>query len=120
MFVMLALVMTTSFAPSTSHAMSHDGIKTEKTETAKGKDCHHGEAKAGSQEAAQNDKDSSGKCCDKGMCKCVGGNCHSLSKYLGGGNNSLVTLSSSISGFAFDNQLVDSALANRLKRPPRA
>lgn len=109
-----------------SHAMmSHDGAKatqTAKTEAAKDHDCHgHGEAKVDSQKTAQNDKDPSGKCCDKGMCKCVGGTCHNgLSKIFGNSGNSLATFSSSSQVFAFDNQFVDSAMPNRLKRPPRA
>jgi len=122
--MILALVITTTVVPSVSHAMPHDGAKavqTTKTEAANDHDCHgHGEAKADSQKTAQNDKDASGKCCDKGMCKCVGNNCHSLSKYLGNGNNSISAVSSSSAVFAFDNQFVDSALPNRLKRPPKA
>ena len=121
--MILALVITTTMAPAVSHAMPHDAKATQatKTEVAKGHDCHgHGEAKADSQKTAQNDKDASGKCCDKGMCKCVGGNCHSLSKYLSNGGNSLSAVSSSVSVFAFGNQFVDSAMPNRLKRPPKA
>lgn len=119
--MILALVITTSFAPSVAHAMPHHGAKAVQTEAAD-HDCHgHGEAKADSQKTAQNDKDASGKCCDKGMCKCVGGNCHNtLSKYLGGNSNSISAVSSGSAVFAFDNQFVDSALPNRLKRPPRA
>lgn len=117
----VALVLATTVAPSVSHAMPHDSAKTVKTEAANGHDCHgHGEAKTTSGKTAQNDKDASGKCCDKGMCKCVGGNCHSLSKYFSNGSNSIVALSSSNSVFAFDNQFVDSAMPNRLKRPPKA
>ncbi|MBI1274510.1 hypothetical protein GC177_00875 [bacterium] len=122
--LILALVMTTSFAPSMSHAMSHDGAKAvqnTQTKAAKGHDCHgHGEAKGDSQKNAQNDNGTSDKCCDKGMCKCVGGNCHSLSKYLGNGGNSISAVSTSSLVFAFDSQFVDSALPNRLKRPPKA
>lgn len=108
-----------------SHAMPQDSgkaVQTTKTETAKDHDCHgHGESKADSQKTAQNDKDTSGKCCDKGMCKCVGGTCHNgLSQYLGNGSTSLATVSSSSAVFAFANQFVDSALSNRIKRPPRA
>ena len=122
--MILALVMTTSF-PAMSHAMPHDSaepVKAESTEAAKGHDCHgHGEAKADSQKTAQNDKDSSGKCCDGSVCKCVGGTCHNgLSQFLGNGSNSLATVSSSSAVFAFDNQFVDSAFSNRIKRPPRA
>lgn len=123
-FVMLALVITTSFAPSISHAMPHDGAKavqSTQAEAAKGHDCHgHSKAKADSQKTAQNDKGTGGHCCDKGMCKCVGGNCHSLSKYLGNSGNSISVVSTSSLVFAFDSQFIDSALPNRLKRPPKA
>jgi hypothetical protein len=117
MFMVLVLVMTTSF-PSMSHAMmNHDAAKVEKVEVSEHGDCHgHKEAKQ-TQKTAQNDKD---KCCDKGMCKCVGGNCHGMSKIFGNGNNSLAAVSTDSTVFAFDNQFVDSALPNRLKRPPKA
>ena len=122
---MFAFVISMTFAPMVSHAMSHDDAKAvqsgAKTEMAEGHDCHHhGEAKADSQKTAQNDKGTGGHCCDKGMCKCVGGTCHGMSKIFGDGSNALSAVSSSSLVFAFDNQLVDSALPERLKRPPRA
>lgn len=84
-------------------------------------DCHHHNmVKSTVEKTAKNDQGNSGKCCDKGMCKCIGGNCHSLSKIFGNGSNSLSAVSSSSLVFAFDNQFVDSALPNRLKRPPKA
>ncbi len=123
MFMILALVVTTTMTPSVSRAMPHDDAKVEKTQQAsKDHDCHgHGEKKTASEKTAQNDKNSSGKCCDGGVCKCVGGTCHNgLSQFLGNGSNSLATVSSSSAVFAFDNQFVDSAFSNRIKRPPRA
>lgn len=122
MFMILALVVATTMAPSMSHAMPHDATKATKTQAVKGHDCHgHGESKADSQKTAHNDKEASGKCCDKGMCKCVGGNCHNgLSKIFGNSGNSLAAVSSSSLVFAFDSQFVDSAMPNRLKRPPKA
>ena len=121
-FVILALVLTTSFAPSMSHAASHSHSKNAQNEVIKGHDCHgHSEAKANSDKTAQNDNDGSGKCCDKGICKCVGGNCHNgLSKIFGNSNNLLSAVSSSSLVFAFDSQFTDSAMPNRLKRPPKA
>ena len=118
---MLAFVISMTFVPAMSHAMTNDSAKASHTE-AKGGDCHHhGEAKAASGKTAQNNKDGSGKCCDKGMCKCVGGNCHNgLSKIFGNGSNSIAAVSSSSLVFAFDNQFADSAMPNRLKRPPKA
>ena len=120
MFMVLALVMTTSF-PAASNAMTmpHDSAKAEHAKASGEGDCHKHAKAEQSGKTAQNDKDS-GKCCDKGVCKCVGGNCHSLSKYFGSGSNSIVALSSSGTVFAFANQFVDSALPSRLKRPPKA
>ena len=117
-FMVLALVLSTSF-PSMSHAMmSHDTAKIEKAEaSSEHGDCHKHAKAEQSGKTAQNDKD---KCCDKGMCKCVGGNCHGMSKIFGNGSNSIASASSSSLVFAFDNQFVESALANRLKRPPKA
>lgn len=119
--MVLALVMTTSF-PSTSHAMMpHDSAKIEKTKaSSEHGDCHKHAKAEQSDKTVQNDKDS-GKCCDKGVCKCVGGTCHNgLTKIFGNGSNSLASLSSDSSVFAFDNQFVESALSNRLKRPPKS
>ncbi|NBX03757.1 MAG: hypothetical protein EBR02_06840 [Alphaproteobacteria bacterium] len=120
MFMVLALVMTTSF-PSMSHAMMpHDSAKVEKTEaSSEHSDCHKHAKVEQSGKTAQNDKDSS-KCCDKGVCKCVGGNCHGMSKIFGNSSNSLAAVSTDSLVFAFDSQLVASALPERLKRPPKA
>ena len=105
-----------------SHAMApHDAAKVEKAEaSSEHGDCHkHGKAEQSSK-TAQNDKDS-GKCCDKGVCKCVGGTCHNgLSKIFGNGSNALFRLTSSTGTFTFTNDVVESALSNRLKRPPKA
>ncbi len=105
-----------------SHAMMpHDSAKVEKAEASlEHGDCHKHAKAEQSSKTAQNDKDS-GKCCDKGICKCVGGTCHNgLSQILGNGSNSLSAVSSDSLVFAFDSQLVDSALPERLKRPPKA
>lgn len=118
-FMVLALVFSTSF-PSISHAMMpHDAAKVEKAEASEHSDCHKMKQSDSAQKTAQNDKDH-GKCCDKGMCKCIGGNCHGMSKIFGNGSNSMSAVSTSSEVFAFDNQFVDSALPNRLKRPPKA
>lgn len=119
MFVVLALVMTTSF-PSMSHAMMpHDSAKVEKAESCEHGDCHKHAKAEQSSKTAQNDKDHD-KCCDKGVCKCVGGNCHGMSKIFGNSSNSLAVVSTDSLVFAFDSQLVASALPERLKRPPKA
>ena len=118
MFMILALVIATSL-PAASHAMMpHNSAKVEKAEaSSEHGDCH----KYAKAEQAQNDKDS-GKCCDKGVCKCIGGTCHNgLSQILGNGGNSLFALAASKSSFGgFTNDVVESALSNRLKRPPKA
>lgn len=101
-----------------SHGMMpHDSAKAEKAEASSDHgDCHK-HAKA---EQTQNDKES-GKCCDKGMCKCIGGTCHNgLSKIFGNGSESLFRLTASESSFGYTNDVVESALSNRLKRPPKA
>lgn len=120
-FMVLALVMTTSF-PATSHAMMpHDSAKTEQAKASDEGDCHKHAKAEQSSKTVQNDKDSSGECCDKGICKCVGGTCHSgLSKIFGNGSNALFRLTSSTGNFNFTNDVVESALSNRLKRPPKA
>ena len=122
MFMILALVITTSFVPYMSHAMPHDLAKVTQTEAAKAHDCHgHGAAKAATEKTAQNDKDGSGKCCDKGMCKCVGGTCHNgLSKVFGNSGDSLLAFTASQNRFGSTNESADSAFLEGLKRPPRA
>lgn len=120
MFMVLALVMTTSFPAASNAMMPHDSAKAEQAKASDEGDCHKHAKAEQSGKTAQNDKES-GKCCDKGVCKCVGGTCHSgLTKIFGNGGNSLASLSSESSVFAFDNQFVESALSNRLKRPPKA
>ena len=112
-FIVLALVVTTSF-PSMSHArMTHDGVNIANSVTEKA-DCHKNEQ-------AENGKESSGQCCDKGMCKCVGGTCHSgLSNILNNGDDLAVTSSASINGFALTDDYIESSFYSRLKRPPKA
>jgi hypothetical protein len=109
--IVLALVMTTSF-PTVSHAMMlQDSAKVEKTEaTSEHGDCHE-YAKVGQ----------SGKCCDEGMCKCIGSACHNgLSKIFGNGSEPLFRLTANKSSFNFTNDVVESVLSSRLKRPPKA
>lgn len=119
--IIWALVITTTMASAVSHAMPHDGsnaIQTTKSEAAKGHDCHgHEVAKASSEKTTKND--ASDKCCDKGMCKCVGGNCHNgPSQMLNNGSDSLL-FGYRQDRFGFGNESADSALSEGLKRPPR-
>ncbi len=117
---MLAFVVTTT-VPSLSHAtMPHSAPVEQDEQTTEGHDCHkHGAAKT-SEKTVQNDKDSSDKCCDKGMCKCIGGTCHSLSKIFGNSGNLLSVVTAGEAQFVFTNEHAESALTERLKRPPRA
>jgi hypothetical protein len=118
MFVVLVLVVSTSF-PSLSHAMMpHNAANVEKTVASDQGDCHSSKQSDSVHKTAQNDEDGSGQCCDEGMC--VGSNCPSLSKYSGKGITLLSSHSSDGGAFTFDNLFVDSAPANRLKRPPKA
>ncbi len=121
-FMILALVVTTTMAPSISHAMPHNSAETGQTQTSEKHDCHHhGEAKVASDKTTQNDKGASNKCCDKGMCKCIGGTCHNgLSKIFGNGETLLLAVTASKSQFGFANEFADFALLQGLKRPPRA
>lgn len=118
--MILALVVTTTM-PS-AHAKPHDSAKASPTqEAAKDHDCHGHGAKADDNKAVQNDKDGSDKCCDKGMCKCIGGTCHNgLSKIFGNSGDMLVDFAYSQSRFGSTNESADSALLEGLKRPPRA
>ncbi len=103
-----------------SHAMmTHDSAKAEQAKASDEGDCHKHAKAEQSSKTAQNDKDHD-KCCDKGVCKCVGGNCHGMSKIFGNSSNSLAAVSTDSLVFAFDSQLVASALPERLKRPPKA
>ena len=119
--MILALVMGTSF-PAVSHAMAHHHSTNTKTaEAASGlDDCHNHSNTKQISKSAQNDKEP-GKCCDEGMCKCIGGTCHSgLSMIFGNGLNALYRLNSSTGAPIFTNDVVESALSRRLKRPPKA
>lgn len=118
MLVILALVITIGLVPSVSYAMSHDGVKAQALDH---KDCHHHDVGTSTiDKTVQNDQDHSGKCCDKGICKCIGSNCHGMSKMFSNSGNALSTISSSSVVFTFDNQFMDSILPNRVKRPPKA
>ena len=119
--MILALVVTTTMAPVASHAMPNDSAKAAQTEAPTDHDCHgHGSSKADQNKAAQSDKDGSDKCCDKGICKCVGGTCHNgLSKVLGNAGSSQLALNSSKAQIAFADENADSAFLEGLKRPPR-
>lgn len=116
-----ALVITTT-VPAMPHAMPDKSTKAAETQQAtKGHDCHGHGAKADEPKAVQNDKDGSDKCCDKGMCKCIGGTCYNgLSKIFGNSGDSQLVFTSSQNRFGSTNESADSAFLEGLKRPPRA
>lgn len=118
MIVILALLISTGLIPSVSYAMSHDGVK---AQASGHKDCHHHDVGTSTTDKTfQKDQDHSGKCCDKGLCKCIGSNCHGISQMFSNSGNALATISSGSVVFVFENQFMDSALTNRFKRPPKA
>lgn len=105
LFMVLAFVLATSF-PSLSHAAN-----IEQAQASESVDCHK------QANATQNDK-SSKKCCDKGVCK---HSCHSgLSKIFNNDNGSFFPIASNVDGFTFTNDMAESSLSTRLKRPPKA
>lgn len=109
--ILFALAVTTSF-PTASHAMmTHDESKVVKSAVEK-TDCH---------KTIKTESDDSDQCCDKNMCKCVGGTCHNgLSKILNNGDDLAITSSSSITGFSLTDDYIESSFSSRLKRPPKA
>ncbi|MEQ1790607.1 MAG: hypothetical protein ABL857_09215 [Rickettsiales bacterium] len=120
-FIVFALVVTTSF-PSVSHAMMpHESAKTEMSRANEHSDCDgHKELKQ-SQKTVQTEKGKSSKCCDEGVCKCVGGTCHNtISKALNNSELLATNSSSSINAFSLSNDYVKSSFSSRLKRPPKA
>jgi hypothetical protein len=119
MLMVVALVIATSF-PDVSHAMmSHDAAKANNAEFIEHGDCHHHAKAAQSSHTAHNHKET-GHCCDKGVCKCIGGNCYSLLKFLGNGGGLVSTRLLGGSVFAFADVFGDSMLSNCLRRPPKA
>lgn len=110
---MMAFIVSITVAPAISHAMPHDALKQE-AQVSKAQDCH--------QEKAENSsKDSRDKCCDKGMCKCIGGACfNGLSKMFNNSGISISALTKSDLHFRLADENRDSAASEGLKRPPRA
>ncbi len=111
--VMMVAMVVTTIMPAASHASMHQH------NTAAMEDCHH----AASDHAQKLSCDHASKkpCCDKGMCKCPGGNCNGgLAKFFGNSNENLLRFASSQASFGFTQEHTDSALSERLKRPPRA
>jgi hypothetical protein len=126
MLMMVAMVVSTTM-PAASHAsMNHDHsgkvAHSEKAASAEKvsahADCDHHSEKASGKTQNKHEK----PCCEKGMCKCIGGNCHSggMAKLSGDGNVALLTRDASGNQFAFAEEHIESATLARLKRPPKA
>jgi hypothetical protein len=111
--MMVVLAMTTAMP-----TMSHAAMKLEHLEQVSAHggdgDCDH-----------HHDQKTSGvtpekPCCEKGLCKCIGGSCHNgLAKMFGNTDASLPSLTSSQSQFSFAKEHIESALTERLQRPPK-
>lgn len=124
--IMIALVVTTM--PSIAYAsMNHDlGAKAEYTQVQQEKghgDCHgHDDGQASVKKTSVKQTDSKpGKnsCCDK-VCKCINGSCHGGTIVLG--LNSFSHFYSPVvakNSFGNAQDILDSAIADRIKRPPR-
>lgn len=122
MLMMVAMVVSTTI-PAASHAfMNHEhNEKTAHSEQAASTehaDCdHHGEKASGK---AQNKNEK--PCCEKGMCKCIGGNCHNggMAKLSSDNSVALLARNAGNNQFSSAGQFIESATLARLKRPPKA
>lgn len=109
----MAFIVSATIAPNLSHAMPHATPKQE-TQASKAHDCHKEKLEKDSNESHK-------KCCDKGMCKCIGGTCfNGLSKIFNNNVTDFSALTKSDHRFRLADENRDSALSERLKRPPRA
>lgn len=102
-----------------SYAMQKDDAKIEHaSEAGENHDCHHN--KETTKQSTHKESQTTDKCCDKGVCKCIGGACYSLSKYFGGVNVNVSVPSQENSRIIGSDESGDSAFLSRSKRPPRA
>ena len=116
MLMMIAMVVTT-IMPAASHAsMTHrDSASAAHSEMA-GMDCDHAD-KASHDKQASKDK----PCCEKGACKCIGGNCHGgLASILGKDGDAMLAFDTHAGQFSIADQYIESATLARLQRPPKA
>lgn len=120
--MMVAMVVST-IMPAASHAsMNHEhnakAAHSEQAASAEHADCdHHGKKTTGKTQ----DKHEK-PCCEKGMCKCIGGNCHSgsMAKLSGDGSIDLLARNANSNQFSSAEEHIESATLARLKRPPKA
>lgn len=111
--ILMVFALVITMIPIASSAMPNDNDEAVHAENSEGHDCHRAE------KTTQNN-DASDKCCDKGVCKCVGGTCHNFSKLFGNNGNYLFAVTASSAHFAFADDNITSASPDNLKRPPRA
>lgn len=120
--VMLAFVITTM--PSLSHAAMPHGnaaASTDQTAAATHEDCagHEGKAQDALKTADKSAPKGDNECCGK-TCKCVNSSCSSAAKIMGQHGNGFLPSQTQRAAFAFEEQILDSGIVSRLKRPPRA
>lgn len=115
--MMMVVLAVTTAMPAMSHAsMKHEHHEQVAAHDDADCDHHHGQKTAG---ASHHSHDK--PCCDKGICKCVGGSCHNgLATIFGNSDVSTFSLTSSHSQFSFAEENIESALTERLQRPPKA
>lgn len=120
--MMVAMVMSTTM-PAASHAsMMHEHNDTaahsEQAASAAHADCDHAAEKSTGKAQSNHEK----PCCEKGMCKCIGGNCHGggMAKLSGDGSIALLARDANGNQFAVAEEHIESATLARLKRPPKA
>lgn len=116
---MLAFVAATT-APAVSHAANHEAVNTHSTKATEAHDCH-GESATKAEAPKDTHHNTAKDCCDKGMCKCAGGNCHSALKIFGGHHSAALNAAAkNARALSFYDPLADPVQPDRLKRPPRA
>lgn len=122
MMMMVAMVVSTT-VPAASHAsMSHEHSAkaghSEQAASAEHANCDHDAQKATGKTQDKHEK----PCCDKGMCKCIGGNCHNggMAKLSSDSHIALLARNTGNNQFSSADQFIESATLARLKRPPKA
>lgn len=122
-FISIFTIVTFGFATMVSPTMSHAASKDAALHkyTSSKHDCHKSDsAKRSVEKNINSEKIHAGKCCDKGMCKCVGSSCHNSLSKIFNSSDLLPTISASKSIYGYDKAFIISAVSERLKRPPRA
>ena len=120
MVMMVAMVASTTI-PAASHAsMNHEpNEKVAYSEIAAAHDhadCDHHAEKTSHDKQATHDK----PCCDKGVCKCLNGNCHGgVTMILSKDGDALLAFDVRAAQFTFAHQYSESATLLRMKRPPK-